>query len=156
MALLVRILFLALVLSGQAWILSISFAAPSLAIIVSVGALGLPAPTTWNHSPPVPFGTTGQFLLQPFEVDARERSTACVKFSVSKFVAFLVFGHHSSSESHTANADLTVSTVESVPVSEFYWENEIVIQDSFFDSSNSAPTCGSDSGEESPVAHAPT
>ena len=89
-----------------------------------------------------------------YEVDARERSTACVKFSVSKFVAFLVFGHHSPSESHTANADLTVSTVESVPVSEFYWENEIVIQDNFFDSSNSDPTRGSDSDEESPVLHA--
>jgi len=92
-----------------------------------------------------------------FEVDARERSTACVNFSVSKSVAFLVFGHHSSSESHSAKAELTVSTVESVPVSEFYWENEIVIQDdNFFDSSNSVPTCGSDPNEESPVSHALT
>ena len=79
-----------------------------------------------------------------------------MKFYVSNFDAFLVFGHHSPSESHTANADLTVSTVESVPVSEFYWENEIVIQDNFFDSSNSDPTCGSDSDEESPVSHALT
>ena len=89
-----------------------------------------------------------------FEVDARERSTACVKFSVSKFVAFLVFGHHSPSESHTANADLNVSTVESVPVSESFLENEIVIQDNFLDSSNSVPTSGSDPNEESPVLHA--
>merc|ERR1712194_346958 len=50
-----------------------------------------------------------------FEVDAKEHSTACVKSSVAKFIAFLVFGHHSSSESHTANAGLIVSPVESVP-----------------------------------------
>ena len=47
------------------WILSIFFAAPSLAIIVLAGALGSLALATWNHSPPVPFGITGQFLIQP-------------------------------------------------------------------------------------------
>ena len=30
--------------------------------------LGPLAPTTWNHSPPVPFGTTGQFLRQPLRL----------------------------------------------------------------------------------------